>query len=240
MEAPIRDINTPEHHLWSDVLHARALSLQALNSWDRSSYIRWCIITGWTVLEMIFRKVLNDNEIGHRFKEDVDRAVGNMGLPRINWGEGVWQRILLLKETRKEIIHTKHDQDQLFLETTIANEFVNDLQAGIISIYSYTKQPVPPWIHYSEDRGWDDGDRFGGAHSVVERQGAKMDDPESFIISYTYKGREHPTEVLPPSSDYIKVVEDLINNIRLPITCIKVCQGKKVIFEKHLMIRGGF
>ncbi|MEK0315649.1 hypothetical protein [Cohnella sp. 56] len=234
-----KHINTTEFHLWTDVLHAKTLSCQAQNPWDRGSYVRWCIITGWTVLEMVFRQVLNDESIGYRFKEDVDRAIKNLGLPSFNWGEGIWQRILALKDTRKNFVHTNLEQNKLFLDTSVAIDYVKGIQDGILEIHKYTRTPIPQWILYDDDRGWDDGSE-SGIHILIERQGATKEDPQSIIVSYIYKGKEYPTEVLPANSDYLKTVTDMITNFRSPITGIKVYQEGKVIFETTLQMRGSF
>lgn len=239
MNDSLKHINTTEFHLWTDVIHARALSCQAQNSWDRGSYVRWCIITGWTVLEMVFRQVLNDENIGYRFKEDVDKAINNLGLPSINWGEGIWQRILTLKDIRKNFIHTKLDQEKLFLDTSVAINYVQGIQSAILEMYNYTQTPIPQWISYDDDKGWDDG-RDPVTHVIVNRQGATKEDPQSIIVSYVYKGKEHPTEVLPADADYLKTVNDLISNIRYPITGVKVYQADKIIYEKAVLMRGGF
>ncbi|WP_179033029.1 hypothetical protein [Paenibacillus kribbensis] len=142
-----RNINSPEYHLWTDVLHACALSEQANNSWDRSSYVRWTIVTGWTVLEMLFRKALEDDKIGRNFKKDVNESVERLGLPKVNWGEGVWQVVLKLKEKRKLYVHTKLQQEELFLESQIARQYVDEVRESISSIYSIVKKPVPEWIY---------------------------------------------------------------------------------------------
>jgi hypothetical protein len=239
MNEIIRHIDSSEYHLWTDVLHACSLSSQANNSWDRSSYVRWTIVTGWTVLEMLFRKALEDEKIGHSFKNDVNLAVKRLELPRINWGEGVWQVVLSLKEQRKIYVHTKIDQDNLFLEAQLAVKYVDDVRECIKAIYSYVHKPLPKWINIKDDIGWDNG-RQGGINAIIERQGATIDNPLSIIIAYTYKGREHITEVLPEGADYIKVVLELVNTIKIAINEVKVYQGGKVIWERPLMIRGSF
>jgi hypothetical protein len=233
-----RSINSTEYHLWTDVLHAKELSHQAGNDWDRSSYVRWCIITGWTVLEMIFRQVLNNEKIGHRFKEDVNQTVEELGLPKINWGKGTWHKILHLRDVRKEYIHTKLEREKLFLDSSFADDYVNGIQEGIIAIYEHANKPLPKWVYYFEDRGWDYGD-VSMAHGTVIRQGAKREDPRSIIVTYVYKGREFESEILPFDADYFKVVQDLADSIRIPISYIKVYQGGVVIFEEEVIMRGG-
>lgn len=233
-----RSIDSTEYHLWTDVLHAKELSHQARNKWDRSSYVRWCIITGWTVLEMVFRQVLNNEKIGYSFKENVNQAVEDLGLPKINWGKGTWQKILHLRDVRKEYIHTKLEKEKLFLDSSYADDYVNGIQEGIIAIYGHANKPIPKWVYYFEDRGWDFGNGSMG-HATLIRQGAQREDPQSIIVTYVYKGREFESDILPFDADYLKVVQGLADSIRIPITCIKVYQRGNVIYEEQVIMRGG-
>ncbi len=233
----IHNITTTEYHLWTDVLHARKLSHQARNEWDRSSYVRWCIITGWTVLELVFRKVLNDDSIGHRFKQDVSKVIEKLGLPKINWGEGSWQKIISLRDIRNKYIHTKLERGSLFLESAFADKYVSGVQEGIISIYNHSKKSAPNCVYYMDDRGWDDGNQ-SMEHATVIRKGASIQNSESIIVSYIYEGREHVSEILPFDSDYMEVIQELIDRIKIPITLIKVYHNGRVIFEEQVIIRG--
>ena len=73
---------------------------------------------------------------------------------------------------------------------------------------------------------------------MVIRKGADVNNPNSIKVAYVYKDREYVTEVLPPGSDPVPSVEDLIENIRIPISSIKVYQGNKLIYERSLPMRG--
>ncbi|WP_179033028.1 hypothetical protein [Paenibacillus kribbensis] len=75
---------------------------------------------------------------------------------------------------------------------------------------------------------------------IVERQGARLEDPSSLVISYIYKEEEFVTEVLPDGSDYVNAALELMHSIRLAITAVKVSQGGNVIWERSLMTRGSF
>ncbi len=234
-----KDIDSAEYHLWTDVLHACALSEQANNAWDRSSYVRWTIITAWTVLEMLFRKSLENERIGYNFKRDVNETIDNLGLPKVNWGEKGWQLVLELKEKRKIYVHTKLEQEDLFLDSQIARRYVDGVRESIKLVHTLVSKPIPEWVYLEQDEGWDEGNDLG-VNMIIERQGARMEDPSSLIISFVYKGKEYITEVLPEHSDYEKVALEIVNLTSLAITTIRVSQGGKVVWEKHLRTRGSF
>lgn len=187
---------------------------------------------------MVFRQALNDESIGHRFKEDVNNAVSNLGLSEVDWGKGIWQKILQLKEVRKKYIHTNPNRDKLFLDCSLSDYYVYGIQQGIIAIYEHAEKPLPKWVYYFDDRGWDYGEG-SIAHGTVIREGANEEDTNSIIVKYVYKGKEYKSEILPPNADYLSVVSDIADNIRIPITHIKVYQRCEVIFEKQVIMRGG-
>jgi hypothetical protein len=231
------NINSPENHLWTDVLHARSLARQSLNSWDRGTYVRWCIITTWICVEIVFRQVLNEPRIGHRFKEDVDSALNNLGLSRLNWGEGVWQKLLKLQVQRHKLIHSIQIQSELFPESTVAENYVSDARDAIIEIYKHAGQDIPRWINYDIDLGWDSG-KSSGAHGTLIKSGASIENPDDIRIFYEYKGKEFLSTILSSKESFEIELNKLLENIRLPITRIKVTRGSEVILEKSLVTRG--
>lgn len=86
-------VNDAHYHVWTDALHGRALSHQANNKWDRGTYIRWTITSAWTALETACEEALSVSGIGRRFKDNLNTAVSERGLPPLEWGEGIWQRV---------------------------------------------------------------------------------------------------------------------------------------------------
>jgi hypothetical protein len=84
-----KNVESSHYHIWTDALHARELARQAVNRWDRGTYVRWTITTGWTALEMACEQALETNGIGRRFKENLNAAISEKSLPPLNWGTGV-------------------------------------------------------------------------------------------------------------------------------------------------------
>ncbi len=230
-------VESSHYHIWTDALHARELARQAVNRWDRGTYVRWAITTGWTALEMACEQALETNGIGRRFKENLNVAINNKGLPPLNWGVGVWQKILYVQSLRKEFVHINFDQENLFPETEDANRSIDILRSAIKEIFLLSGKNPPEWIEDDQDRGWDTG-RKSFASATAIRTGLNIDNPFCCNVVYIHKDKEYINETLPPEADYMQAVEVLLQNIKIPITAVKVYSGNKVVFERELKMRG--
>ena len=230
-------VESSHYHIWTDALHARELARQAVNRWDRGTYVRWTITTGWTALEMACEQALETNGIGRRFKEYLNAAISNKGLPPLNWGTGVWQDLLRVHSLRKDFVHINFDQEKLFPENDDAEKSIDTLRNAIKEIFLHSGKNPPEWAEDDHDRGWDTGTK-SFANLTVSRAGATIDDPSCFKVVYIHKDKEYTTEVLPPEADYTQAVEVLLQNIKIPITSVKVYRGSEVVFERELQMRG--
>ncbi len=230
-------VESSHYHIWTDALHARELSRQALNRWDRGTYVRWTITTGWTALEMAFEEALETTGIGRRFKENLNEAIQNKGLTPLNWGSGVWQELLGVHKLRKDFVHINIDQEKLFPETIDAEKSLNTLRNAIREIFVHAGKKAPDWVEDDQDRGWDTGKK-SYANLTVTRGDANIDDPACFKVAYIHKDKEYISEILPPEADYMPVVETILKTIKIPITSIKVCRGEEIVFERELKMRG--
>ncbi|HEY0657480.1 MAG TPA: hypothetical protein VGD05_03355, partial [Pyrinomonadaceae bacterium] len=86
--------NSNHYHLWTDVLHARELAHQADNKWDSAAYVRWTVIIGWIALEIACQDALDEPKISYSFKNNLDNEIYKKGLKKINWGQGIWHKVL--------------------------------------------------------------------------------------------------------------------------------------------------
>lgn len=147
-------VESAHYHVWTDALHGRALSDQAKNEWDRGTYVRWTVASAWTALETACDEALGISGIGRRFKENLDAAIAERGLPRLTWGAGIWQKVTELQAQRKGFIHLTVGQADLFPGAQIADQAVDTVRQAIAEIYRHAGRASPRWLEDDHDRGW--------------------------------------------------------------------------------------
>jgi hypothetical protein len=228
-------VNT-HHHLWTDALHARALAHQALNKWDRGTYVRWAVTTSWTVLEVACQDALNEQKISYSFQKNLDAAIEQQKLAKLDWGSGLWQQVKALQETRKEYVHRFRSVNNLFPEPKIADQAIEIVRKAVKDIYQRVGSSSPAWIQDDNNKGWDKKPNVT-ANLTLIRKGASGD-PNAIKICYISKDEEHVSEILPSGTDYKPYVDDLIQKIIVPITAVKVYEGQKLVDEIKVEMRG--
>lgn len=232
-------VSSPHYHLWTDALHARALAHQARNRWDRGAYVRWTVNTAWTAFEIICSDVLGARGLGNRFKERFDEAIKRLQLSPIEWGSGIWQRILSLYGIRKEYTHYGISQQNLFAEVAVADDAISTIREAIIAIFAKIGITPPTWIEDDQDRGWDDGkDGPLSAHGMVIHQGASNNDPNVVRLTYLVKDREYVRCLLQPGTDPEPHISELLQTIRMPISAIRIYHGNDLVEVRELPMRG--
>jgi len=230
-------VENPHYHLWTDALHARALAKQANNRWDRGTYVRWCVATAWTVLEMACDDALETSGIGRRFRENLDEACVAKAAASIDWGSGVWQRVSTLHQARKDFVHVNATQERLFPEFGEADLAISTVRDAITDIFNRAGKPPPVWLQDDGDKGWDRGNG-SMAHGAVIHAGVDPQGEETVRISYEYKDKEYDSEFLPPGTDYGPRIEHLLHSLRIPVTAVRAYQGRIMVYERKLQMRG--
>ena len=230
-------VETNHYHLWTDVLHARALAHQAPNRWDCGSYVRWTVIIGWTVLEIACQEALEDDSISYSFRRNLDKAVQQHGLQPIDWGSGTWQNVTKLQMTRKAYVHRFASVGDTFPAPAIADEAVVVVRAGVGAVHEMVGQKAPQWIEDDSDRGW--AARGGSvAHAGKIWAGASADDPLAIRVSYVCDDGEYESDIMPPDADYEPVIYGLLRAINIPISRINVRRGEKLMHTMDVNMRG--
>ena len=230
-------VESAHYHLWTDALHARELARQARNKWDRGSYVRWTVTTAWTVLEMACQHALQESSISYSFRKNLDAAIERNSLSPLDWGSGLWQKVTEVHETRKNYVHRFLKETDLFPAAEVADKAIVVIRKAVLSIYNHAKRVPPVWIQDDDDRGWDRG-RGGGANVRVIRPGARLNEPKVIKICYIRNNQEYISEVLPPGTDPLPYLEDLIQHVTAPISCVKAYEGDKLVSERALPMRG--
>lgn len=111
--------------------------------------------TAWTVLEMCCRDALEEQGIGNRFKDDINAALNEKGLNSVNWGSGLWQKVIELKELRREYTHIDLPQKDLWPDIQIAENAINIVREASKDIYLRANKPFKSWLEDDSDRGWE-------------------------------------------------------------------------------------
>ena len=231
--------NSNHYHLWTDVLHARALAHQADNKWDSAAYVRWTLIIGWIALEIACQDALEEPKISYSFKSNLNEAITKKGLKKINWGQGIWQKVSELQEVRKNFVHRFISEKNLFPNPTIADDAVNVLREAIKDIYLLVGKTHPGWIIDDYDRGWSKKNGFQAyAYLTKIHSGADKNNENSIKVAFIDNRGEHLSDILPPDKSYQDCIDDLIENSKEPISSIRIYRGKTLIEERKYPMRG--
>lgn len=235
-------VTTPHHHIWTDALHARALASQAKNQWDRGTYVRWTIATAWTVLEMACQDALEDKDISYSFQKNLKEVVSKKNLPPLDWGKGIWQKVINLQNNRKKYVHqfSAMKDDDLFPDESLADQAIETVREAVKAIYTHAGKSFPMWIEYDRDRGWDVGESGMFLCPTVLRAGAEKNNPNNNILIkfITKEKEEFQSEELAYDTDPEPYIREIINNVNIPITAIRVYQNSQLIREEKLRMRG--
>jgi len=225
-------IENNHYHIWTDALHARALSHEASNRWDRGTYVRWTVMTAWVALEIACQDALGEPRISYSFKDNLTKAIEEKSFPKLDWSKGIWQQVLQVQQYRKNCVHRFSQETDLFPNASMAEDTIAITRQAIIEIYKHVVKSVPLWINDDTDQGWASKggfSLFGNAYTVPP--GLDEHAPDTIKVTYIYKDKEIIREVLPAGTDPNPQADRLIETIGLPISGIKVYRGKEVIQE---------
>lgn len=225
-------IENNHYHIWTDALHAHALSHEASNRWDRGTYVRWTVMTAWVALEIAYQDALEEPRISYSFKDNLNKAIEEKSFPKLDWSKGIWQQVLQVQQYRKNCVHRFSQETDLFPNVSMADDTITITRQAIIEIYKHVGKSVPLWINDDTDQGWANKggfSLFGNAYTVPP--GLDEHAPDTIKVTYIYKDKENIREVLPAETDPNPHVDRLIATIGLPISGIKVYRGKEVIQE---------
>ena len=239
----IKVIDSIQYHIWSDALHAREMARQTESPWDRGAYVRWAIQTSWTAFENVCTDALEAKRLGMRFREHFDEAVANKGLPPVNWGEGIWQKILQVYGVRKEIVHVvpSISKEKLMTPLSQADLAISVLRDGIRAVSDLVGLPHPSWAADDANPGWQ-GLRVGASASIfvedcLVRAGAREDDPECIRITYILRGQEHLNEIAPPGTPPGPLLDKLIGSLNIPVEAVRAYRGNDLLEERKTNMR---
>jgi hypothetical protein len=238
----VKVIDSIQYHVWSDALHARELAKQTESDWDRGAYVRWAIQTAWTAFENVCVDALAASGLGMRFRERFDEAVANLGLNKVDWGQGVWQRALQVYSDRKEFVHVvpSISHEKLLAPIEKADRAISVMRDAMKAVCGLVGLPHPPWVNDDADQGWHGsrGVRAGMImHCCLIHTGAKEDDPENVRITYILRGEEHVNEIAPPGTPHEPLLEMLVKSLNIPVEAVRAYRGNNLLEERKLPLR---
>lgn len=222
-------IEDNHYHVWTDALHARALSHETNNRWDRGTYVRWTLMTSWITLEIACQDALEEPQISYSFKNNLNNAIEEKSFLKLDWGKGIWQKVMSLQELRKNCVHRFSQESDLFPDASVADEAILTVRKAIMEIYNHVEKRAPLWVNDDEDQGWCVKGMFIFGNVYLTPPGVDENAQDTIKITYIYKDNECICDVLPPDTYPEPYVEKLIATIGLPISGIKVYRGHEVI-----------
>ncbi len=228
-------VTSPHYHVWTDALHARALAHQARNKWDRGTYVRWCVASAWTALEIACQEATGEQSISYRFKENLDAAIKSAGKAPLQWGSGAWQKVTEVQQRRITCVHRFVTLDDYFPPAAIADETIVVMRNAIVDIYRHMQREVPAWTADDHDRGWNKKESVAYATAVHAEADKEQD---AIRICYVADEIERQSIVLPAGSEWKEHVEGLLQRIIVPITQVRVYQGQDLIWSTEVRMRG--
>ena len=236
----IKTIDSIQYHVWSDALHGRELARNTENEWDRGAYVRWTIQTAWSAFENVCTDALSASGLGMRFKERFDEAVAKKGLPPVDWGQGIWQKVLVVYGTRKTFVHVVPTISHATLLSSVADaeDAIVVLRTAILAVLDLVGLPHPAWINDDADRGWQgSGSSGSSARATVIRAGVDENDAEAIRIAYVIRGEEHVCEIALPGTDHSPLLDLLLANLNVPVDAIRAYRGAELIEERNPQLR---
>jgi len=188
-------------------------------------------MTSWVALEIACQDALEDPNISYRFKDNLNEAIEKNSLSKLDWSKGIWQKVLILHELRKNCVHRFSQESDLFPDAGIADEVIITARKAIIEIYNHVGNDAPLWVNDDEDQGWSVKGMTLSANAYSTPLGVDENAPDTIKITYIYKDKECIRDVLPTNTDPNPYAKRLIESIGLPVSGIKVYKGKELIQE---------
>lgn len=235
----IKLVDSPRYHLWTDALHARALARQTQDAWNRGTYVRWTVMSAWTAFEATCADILSAKGLGNRFKDGLDEAIKARNLAPIDWGQGLWQRVLTVYQWRKGYVHVPSTVNQARLVPALseAEDAVVILRDAIKDIVSLAGAAPPQWVVDDSDAGWEPRDRSRGFSRVIHGD-ADASDPDVVRIAFVYRDAEHESAIAPPGTDHKPLLDELIRLMNVPIEAVRAYRGSTLLEDRPLLARG--
>jgi hypothetical protein len=178
-------VESNHYHIWTDAIHARQLSTQTSNKWDRGTYVRWTILTAWIALEISCQDALEDNSISYSFKKNLNNAITLNGFSPLDWGQGILQKVIKLQNLIKDVVHRFPSESDVFPEASVAETTIKVIREAIQYIYNHCGKDPPQWVEDDCNEGWTTG--TPQMHGIINNS-PYYGIEGSIKVAYEYKG----------------------------------------------------
>jgi hypothetical protein len=185
---------------------------------------------------MAANSALGVTDIGYTFKDKLGVALLRRHGGKIDWGQGLWQRVAEMHRMRKGFVHMNAAGTDLFPAADVADAALTTVREAIRDLHRRVGSEPPAWLNDNDDKGWDAGLGTHAFSRVTHVGGAERN---AIHIGFVYEGREHIVEDHPEGTDPAPHIESLLSRLNeLPITAIRVYRGIELVIEERLPIRG--
>jgi hypothetical protein len=218
------------------------MAIEAPNHYLRSMCVRNAVISACTTLEMACSDALGVT-LSNRFKDDVKAGLLKAGKPPIDFGSGLWQDIMTIRDVRGRYAHAGVTVLDRFPPVQIADHAIANIREAIRDIYQRIGKQIPAWVANDSSTGWPQTSGFRmTAHATLVHAGANRNDPNSFNISLvTPEGVDKETVWLPPNTpeeDIMDEIERLVGGLNVPFKGVRVKQGQNIYYEEDFDMPG--
>ena len=224
-------ITSPQCHLWTDALHLRQLASDARNKWDIGTYVRSCVTTAWSVLEIACNEALAVDDIGYSFRRNLEDAVQIRGLSPIDWSVAPWSDVLSLQGVRKGFVHRFLSTNAVFPSPKVAAQAIRTVRAGVLGVFAHAAAPEPLWVHVDHIAGYDTPSNFGTPVGCQIFPGARADDPLATRVCLVVRGQENVCGIFPSGHDVTSYTQSLLASSKVPLEGVRVYDQGALVYD---------
>ena len=234
----------PRFQLWTDALCFREMAKQAANNYLSSMSVRNAVLSAWTTLEMACCDAFGLVQLPDvRFKEGLKIALANAAKAPIDFGSGLWQRVLSVQDLRNIYSHAGLKLGDHFPPLTVAENAIVTIRAAVNDMYLRMGKAAPRWVDFDQSNGWTGGPGSGAlGHLTLARGQLDQNAPDTLRIALvTADEQEKVTDFFPgstPESDVLEQVEDLLGRLNVSFIAVRVYRGPELLYEEDLDARG--
>lgn len=220
----------------ADKSSARSRAELSQTTWDRGAYVRWTVMSAWTVFEKCCADAVDDPNVTFRIRKRLPAAIAHKTQQNavLNWTDPLWQAVDDLREERNRYVHRALVDADLFAPSDAAERAVVVVRSGVVEVYRLVGKAHPSWVECDMVPP-----RLGGSMAWASVQHAGADaDPRRLRIVGLHGGSEWESRVLRSDEDPWPEVEALAKNTLVPISAIRIYEGPDLREELIVRMRG--